>query len=40
MYDKMFVLDFVLDELNAVKDVIKIRLEEMEAKKMLNYRAI
>jgi hypothetical protein len=40
MYDKLFVIDFALDELNSVKDPIKLRLEEMEAKKLLNYRAV
>lgn len=40
MYDKMFIMDFALDELNGVKETVKARMEEIETKKLLNYRAI
>lgn len=40
MYDKMFVIDFALDGMHEINEAIKVRLEEMEAKKLLNYRAV
>jgi hypothetical protein len=40
MYDKMFIIDLMLDEENEVKEKIKIKLEEYESRKLFNHRTV